>query len=172
MKTLVPENKNPAEMTINKAMVAMLLNVSQPRVAAMTSEGILHQSSRGRWKLIDAVHHYIAFCKQETKSKTKGASETRVRDARAAEIELRMARTDREIIPIAEALATIDGVTGDYLQSISSLPARITREQNERRRIEAICDEERARLGDHFTEKSFALRTGIPIAETDDEVDA
>lgn len=168
----MPAAKNPLDLSLTIDQVAEVLNLTAGRVRAMTTEGVIAQSGRGRWKLLETIHRYVVFVKDENKHRSKGAAESRVRDARAAEIELRMARTDREIIPIAEALATIDGVTGDYLQSISSLPARITREQNERRRIEAICDEERLRLSDYFSEKSSALRTGIPIAETDEEIDA
>lgn len=164
--------KNPLDLSLTIDQVAELLNLTAGRVRAMTSEGRIKQSGRGRWNLLQVNHDYIAYTKEEQKSKTKTASETRVRDARAAEIELRMARQDREVIPLAEAMATIDDVTGIYLQFMSSLPARITREQNERHRIEAICDAERARVSDHFLEKSSSLRTGIPIAEADGEDDA
>jgi len=168
----MPVDKKVTEMTVGRGTLAALFNLSENRVHAMTVEGILHHSARGRWKLIDSIHCYVAYLREEQRNKTKGASETRVRDARASEIELRMARIDRDIVPLEEALATIDDVTGDYLQSISSLPARITREQNERHRIEAICDAERSRVADGILQKASALRTGVPFAEADAEDDA
>jgi len=163
----------PEDLVVSTATLATFLNLSTGRVKAMAMEGSLPPMlARGRWKLVDCVHHYIAFLKEEQRSKTKTASETRVRDARAAEIEIRIARGNRDVIDLSEALGVIDDCTGIFLQALSSIPARITRDQNERRRIEAICDEERVRIADSLLEKASVARTGIPTAETDPEIDA
>ena len=164
--------KEVTEAVVDAATVAALLNLTIGRVRALTTQLHIKTAGRGRWKLIDVIMAYVAFIKEENKNRSKGAAESRVRDARAAEIELRMARADREVIALPEALSVVDDITGIYLQSMSSLPARITREQNERRRIEAICDEERLRVADHLAERASALRTGLPIAEADGEEDA
>jgi restriction endonuclease Mrr len=165
-------DQNLIEVLVGRETLANLLNLSAGRIAALTAEGVLHQTSRGKWKMIDAVHAYVALIKEERSNKTATASTIRVRDARSAEIEIRIARANRDVVDLSEALSSIDDCTGVFLQTLTSIPARITREQNERRRIEAICDEERARVADRFLQSASALRTGSPIAETDPEVDS
>ncbi|QKC91034.1 hypothetical protein EB230_23465 [Mesorhizobium sp. NZP2234] len=73
---------------------------------------------------------------------------------------------------MGEAVAALDRVTGDFLQAIGGLPARITREPRERQRIEAIIDTGRQRLSDKFDEMSNNLRAGLPDDEPDDEEDS
>ena len=157
---------------VDRKTLASLLDLTTMRIDQLVREGHIQKSGRGRYPLEASVRGYIKFLKGTIAGQTKSASSNRAQDARAAEIERRMAREDREIISLAEALTTIDEVAGEYLQSISSLPARITREPRERQRIEAICDAERLRVSDRFVKRSRALRTGGSVDEADDEDDA
>ena len=83
-----------------------------------------------------------------------------------------MMKEDREIVMLDEALAVQDELSGAFLDVLGGLPARITRDQKERRRIEAVCDEERDRLAKSFAEKAHALRTGDFDSEAFEEADA
>lgn len=158
--------------TITTGQVAKLLMLSDERVRQLTVKGYLPKVSKGRYHLVAVVQGYIRFLKDEERHSSKTAAESRVRDARAAEIERRMAREDRKIIALDEAMAAHDHATGLYLQSISGLPARMTRNASERRRLEAICDTERQRLAARFAERASALRSGVDAFDADDEDDA
>ncbi|MER9937430.1 hypothetical protein [Mesorhizobium sp. M0088] len=149
-----------------------MLDLTPVRIDQLVREGHIPKLGRGRYPLEASVHGYIKFLKGTIAGQTKSASSNRAQDARAAEIELRMAREDRRIVDMGEAVAALDKVTGDFLQSIGGLPARITREPRERQRIEAICDAERLRLSDRFAESAQALRSGLPADQADDEDDA
>ncbi|MER9355542.1 hypothetical protein NKI61_19930 [Mesorhizobium sp. M0514] len=165
------EGKVPAN-TIDTATAAKLIQVTPRYVRQLSTQGWFKQVARDRWSLIEVVQGYIACLKDEGRRTSKSAADSRVRDARAAEIERRLARDDRTAIDMGEAVAALDKVTGDFLQSIGGLPARITREPRERQRIEAICDAERLRLSDRFSESAQALRSGLPADQADDEDDA
>lgn len=159
-------------LVVSSKVGAAFLGVSQRWVQQLGTDGWVKPAARGQWNLADLIKGYAASLKDETAKRTKSAADSRVRDARASEIEMRIAREDRTLIALEEAMSFVDRLSGDYLQSIGGLPARITRDPRERQRIEAICDAERLRLTDLYAERGQALRTGRPADQADDEDDA
>ena len=157
---------------LSRKEIATVLNLTRQRIDQLVKEGFIEKSGRSRYPLVASVNGYVRSLKQAMDGQTKRATSNRAQEARAAEIERRMAREDRDIITLAEAIGAVDEVAGEYLQSIGSLPARITRDPRERQRIEAICDAERLRLSDRFVKASRDLRTGGTADEADDEDDA
>lgn len=164
--------QDPQAGTITTVQAARLLMLSDERIRQLVKDGYIPRVAQGRFNLVTVVQGYIRFLKDDGRRSSKSAADNRVRDARAAEIERRMAREDRDIIMLDEAMAAYDFATGLYLASVSGLPARMTRNASERRRLEAICDGERQRLADRFAEGASALPTGIAAADADDEDDA
>jgi hypothetical protein len=84
------------------------------RVVQLDREGHITKAGRSRYPLEASVHGYLKFMKRTIEGQTKSASSDRAQDARAREIELRMAREDRKIIDIAGAAAVLDRVTGEF----------------------------------------------------------
>jgi hypothetical protein len=162
----------PQAGTISTAQAARLLMVTEDWVRQLSRNGYIAKAARDRYNLVTAVQGYIRFLKDEERRSSKNAADSRVRDARAAEIERRMAREDRKLIMLDEAMDAYDFATGLYLQSLSGLPARMTRNASERRRLDTICDGERQRLADRFAEGASALRTGEAAFDADEEDDA
>lgn len=169
---MAPKDTTPAAGMITTAQATKLLMITPQWLRQLAVQGYIPRAVKGAYPLVAVVQGYIKSLKDDEKRSTKTAADNRVRDARAAEIERRMAREDREIITLEEAMASHEDVTGEYLQSISGLPARITRNQSERRRIEVICDAERTRLATRFDKSASALRTGQPAIDADGEDDA
>lgn len=137
----------------------------------MVHDGTISRQPKG-FELKTLVHEYVAFCKQERKDGTKAAVTNRAQLARAAEIEARMARESRAVIEIEEAAAAMDDVCGEFIQTLGSMPARITRDPRERQRLEVLFDTERLRLADHFSQATSSLRAGDSVVETEAEADA
>jgi len=163
--------QDPQAGTITTTQAARLLMLSDERVRQLTKSGYVPTLAQGRYNLVAVVQGYIKYLKDDERRSSRSVADNRVRDARAAEIERRMAREDRDIIMLDEAMAAYDFATGLYLTSISGLPARMTRNASERRRLEAICDGDRQRLADRFAEGASALRSGEAAVDADDEDD-
>lgn len=161
----------PMKHVSGKALAAVL-GVTDRWVRDLEKQGVFKREARSQYDLAKCVPAYIEWRLKAEASKQAPPSSDRVRDARAMEIERRMAREDRDIIALDEAMGAFDEATGHYLQSMSGLPAQITRDVSERRRIEAICDAERRRLATRFTEGRTALRTGVTSFDAVDEDDA
>lgn len=128
--------------------------------------------ARGKWRVGDVLSGYHRYLENRADRLTKASASNDAQKARAEEIRRRMAREDREIIALSEAVEATDMMGGEYLRSILGLPARISREPHERQRIEKICDLERGRLSTRFSEISITLRTGITDYEAIGEDDA
>lgn len=157
---------------IDTSTAAALLKVTPRWIQQLAKDGWIKSAGRGKWSLVGVVQGYIDFLKDENARKTKSASQSAVQEARAEEIRRRIAREDRETIDVAEAVESFERATGEFIQSIAGLPARITRNPRERKRIEAICDAERQRITDRFAEIAHTLSTGIAVADPGDEDDA
>lgn len=158
--------------TLDTATAAALLMMTPRNLQYLAKDGWVKRAGPGRWPLVALVQGYIKALKDETARRTKSAADSRVRDARAAEIEMRMAVKSRDLIPIAEAMYSVDEIAGAFLAAVSALPARITRDQRERARLEQIVDQTRGHLAARFAEIGAALRTGKPVDSASAEDDA
>lgn len=158
---------------INRTEMAIHLGVTVKWIGELTNEGVLVKAEgRGKYKFTESVQAFIKHKTASAERQNQSTSADALRDQRAHEIAIRTAKQERDLIPLDEAMATTDQQAGIYLESISGLPARMTRVPRERQRLEAICDEERLRLSDRFAELSKAQRTGIDPSETNAEDDA
>lgn len=137
----------------------------------LTKDGIFIQVER-KYDL-DASHRAYTEYKLEKATEKRAPSATdNLTKAKEAILARRLAREDRTVIEMDDALESIDIVTGAFIEAISGLPARITRNIDERKRIEAICDGVRSKLDETFGEQREALRTGKPVGSANDEDDA
>lgn len=151
---------------------AALLMVTPRTIQYLAKDGWIKRAGPGKWPLVALVQGYIKSLKDETARRTKISADSRVRDARAAEIEMRMAVKARELIPLAEAVYAVEEIAGAFLAAVSALPAQITRDQRERARLETILDKTRGVLSARFAAIGAALRTGEPIDTPATEDDA
>jgi len=159
------------DSNVSAAVMAEALGVTTRHLARMAKDGVIKKEARSKYNFKKCLADYISFLKEENKSQTRNASENRLRDARAKEVELRIAVTDRTVISLHEAEDIVDKMAGIYLQSILGLPAAITRNIDERKRIEKICDRSREKIAKRFQEIGNALQTGIDTLDTFTEDD-
>ncbi len=155
-----PEGSSADE--VNAAELARVLGVTEARIRQLAGAGVIPRLRHGVYPLREAVQGYLAS-KLESLAKAQGSSSAdRVRDERAKEIAQRTALQERVLIHIHEATAALDEIVGAYLEPVSGLPARMTRNPRERERLEGICDGERLRLADRFARTARFLRAGSP----------
>lgn len=158
---------------VNRTEMAIHLGVTMQWVGQLAEQGVLIRAEgRGKFKFSESVQAFIKHKMASAERQNQSTSADALRETRAQEIAIKIAKQERDLIPLEEALAAYDEATGIYLESISGLPARMTRVPRERQRLEAICDEERLRLSDRFAERGKALRTGVEPAQADAEDDA
>lgn len=164
--------KPKEQPTINQASVAKLLMLSPERVRQLGKMGYIPSAGRGKYHLVAVVQGYIKFLKDDERRPTKAGAAEDLRDVRAEEVRRRMAREDRELVDMDEATACFEDVTGEMLKFVNSIPAMITRNPSERRRIEDIVGKAQGQLVARFAESARVLRTGEPSPDPGAEDDA
>jgi hypothetical protein len=142
-------------ITVDQA--ARLIMVTDVWVRQLIKMGFIPKPVKGLVPLVAVVQGYIKFLKDEERRSSKSAADSRVRDARAKEIELRIAREQRELIPTEEALAICSNIVGHTMSRLTGLPAEFSRDLNERRRLEAAIDAIRVEVADLLREYRLAL---------------
>jgi hypothetical protein len=155
---------------ISAEVAAALIRVTPRWLQKLAADGWVKREARGQYTIKNTVHGYLDFRDDEARKATKTDGDKRVRDARAREIELRTAREENELVPIEEATAFVQGVIGAMTSRLNGLPAQITRDLNERRRIETILDRVRAEMDAKLAELAATYRNG-PAADPADSED-
>lgn len=145
------------EVDLNSAQMAAVLGITERRVRQLAAEGVVKRADRrGRYRLVPSVANYISTLS----ANERDAGLAPIRQERLLKLQRENALRNRELITLDEALGAVDEVCGSFVASLNSLPARITNDVRERRRLEAIIDAERQRLTDKFAEIQAQLAAG------------
>jgi hypothetical protein len=140
---------------------ARLLMISEERIRQLVKQGYVPKpEKRGFVQLVGAVQGYLRYLKDDERRSTKSAADSRVRDARALEIELRIAERSRELIPVEDALNDMVELAGMVRSELAGLPARLTRIVAERQKVETEIDGILSRLSQRAAEKAEGLEAG------------
>lgn len=147
-------------LVLSTKEMARLLGVTTQALDKLRNAGTLTQIKRGRWDAAKTVQKYIAHRVTGVEQARAAPGAERLREARAKEVEQRIAEKDRQLIDIIEVEDYEAAKSALFLDLLNGLPARITRDENERQRIEALINVEKGRLSARFTEMSEALKSG------------
>lgn len=146
------------EITVDVA--AALLELTPQRIRQLAQAGFIKLHRRNHTTITSTVRGYIRFLKDEERKQTQTGAAERARDARAREIEQKIAERDRSLIPIEDAELCMQLLVGVVNGEMDGMAARITRDLPLRRLIEADVHGAKTRIATALAEgKSFA-RTG------------
>lgn len=158
----------PDEISIQQA--ASLLELTPQRVTQLVREGYIARHRTGFTSIRSAVRGYIRALKDAQSAKTQEGAAERARDARAREIEQKIAERDRRLIPTEEAELVMDLLVGAVAKELDGMAARITRDMAFRRLIEADVHGAKIRIADALQEGQSLARTGRDALEAGGEV--
>lgn len=121
---------------ISMEQAARLLMLGAERVRQLIKDGWVERGPRGQVLLVSAVQGYIRFRDDADRRAQRSAADSRVRDARAREIELRISVKEGSTIPLTDAMAALDIIVGGIRSEFEGLAASVTRDREMRHRIE------------------------------------
>ena len=119
---------------------ALVLGVSTQFIDNLVAGGYVPAAVDHKHDLGALVRGAIRYLREERRNKKSETAENRVREARAAEIELRTAERSRQVVTVDEAREWISEVVSLFRSGLAGLPARITRDVEDREKIEGHCD--------------------------------
>ncbi len=146
-------------------LAGRLLMVSAERVRQLAKEGWIEKQGKDQFYLVDVVQGYIRFRNDSDRRAQKSAADSRVRDARAREIELRNALREGRLIETEEALSIVEEMVGIFRAETAGLPARVTRDLQFRRTIETAVNDILERIADLAGERGRALAAARAASE-------
>lgn len=142
------------------ASAARLLMMGAERIRQLVKDGYIPKGRRGYVPLVGAVQGYIRFRDDADRRANKSAAESRVRDARAQEIELRNKVRLRELVPVAECHEVMDVFFAACVSELDGMAARITRDIPMRRKIDDEIRAARLRMAEKMKLSAKTLETG------------
>lgn len=165
-------NSDAVSLKVTTSVVTEALGLTLARLGQLVSDGWIPRAARNQYQLVPAVQGYIRFLKDDQRRASKSAVQSRAQEARAKEIELRIAREEKTIIDTAEAIAAVDDVVGGIRADLAGLAARVTRDIALRQKIEKEIDGILTAAADRFEQRASDLRTSGEVAAPDAEDDA
>lgn len=146
-----------------------MFGVSAERIRQLVKAGFIAKEGRNRLAIEAVGNGYRKYRDHLAAQETKTSSDTRVRDARAREIEMRNDERMRKLIPIEDATAALDYLVGHVREKMNSIPARVTRDIELRRKIEAEVNAAQAQIAKALRKSGDVARKGgeLPDAGAD-----
>lgn len=155
-----PAQSQEDQNVISLEVAARLLMIGPERVRQLIKADYIVRVKPGYTTLVSAVQGYIRFLKDEDRKNTKTAAASRATEARTREIEMRIAERSRALIPMEDAQAVVMQLATIVRAELAGLPARYTRDKEERRRIENEITGSLDRIRAASEEAGASLATG------------
>ncbi|KQB17102.1 hypothetical protein H9N28_07190 [Rhodobacter capsulatus] len=122
--------------TITLAGLRRLTGAEAGELESMIAAGTLPALDGDRLPMVEAVQAFLHHLRDTARTASASAAMARARDARAEASELALAISRRDLVPDAEAETAADYVCGVIVDRVGGMPARVTRDLRDRRRIE------------------------------------
>ncbi|MCA1419480.1 hypothetical protein [Bradyrhizobium sp. BRP23] len=153
----------PGDRFVSVTEFAAFADYTPTYIRQLQREGSLPRGSRGMIPFIAGVRALIRFLRDSERRSSKTAADSRVRDARAREIELRNLENERRLVQVEDVNGLVDEMVGTFRSELAGLAPRVTRDLTLRRTIDRALHDILHRLADAFNEKAHVLgASGAP----------
>lgn len=142
---------------VSTAVICQLLILSRQRIDQLVKDGWIKRHSPGQFSLVEAVQGYIRFLRDETRRQNVSAADSRVRDARAKDIEVRTMQRLGRLVPLDAYEEMIDNLCGVVRSEFAGLAAAVTRDLILRRVIERDVNARLRRIAEHAMAEAIRL---------------
>lgn len=130
----------------------------KPRISQFVAEGWLKPvGKKGQYDWFEACAGYVRWLRDENRKTSKSASDSRMRDAKAHDIEVRTRQRLSRLVPIEIYDEMIDGFAGVVRSEFAGLAAACTREIAMRRIIEREVNARLRRIAEHALAQAIRL---------------
>ena len=148
------------EVLLTTAQAGNLLELTPARIGQLIKSGFIEKRGRDQVPLVSAVRGYIRFLKDEERKSSKTASASRVHDARARDIELKIAERENRLVDIEDAIGAMDDVVGAVKATMSGVPAQFTGDLSQRAKLETLLGQALNAAADMVSAQAADLRSG------------
>jgi hypothetical protein len=151
--------------TVTASALGRHLDLSRQRVVQLSDEGVIERRPDDRFDQDAARVAYVRWLRAEDRRAVKTVADGRLRDARAREVELRIAEREHRLIDIVEHESVLVEVLGIVTTALDGLPARVTRDLGLRAVIEGEINAALNRAADRAEERARELKATGTVAD-------
>ena len=165
--------KNINKWEVDQTTLGKILGLTPRWVRQLTTDGVIRSNGRGKYSVAASVQGYVAWTKAAQQRAAPSDAKERLLEARAKSIELQNAEREHRLVDTEECIAVLDEIVGTYRTELDGLPARLTRDLDDRKQIASVVDAISNRVCDKFEQRAAELRANGSIAvpiEAEDEV--
>ena len=153
--------------TVPISWLAELFGVEDRQARNILKSVNVKPKARGQFPLKEAVQAVLVQAREARAPDPLSLARARALNAKAKAQEVALARAERDLIPLEEAIAVMDELCAVTREVLIGLPARITRDLDLRRKIEAEVHAGQLRIVRKLTAAAAALREGTDDVEED-----
>jgi hypothetical protein len=143
---------------VNATQLARHLGLSRQFVNRLADDRIIERHADG-FDQDQSRLRYMAWLRDPQRRSAKAEADAQLRRLKAEALELKIAREAGELMVYAEHCEIIDEICALVRWELEALPARLSRDIIERRRIELAINETLNRLADQLEERAKAAET-------------
>jgi len=136
--------------TVSASALAQHLDCTRTYISKLEAEGVIQRQGDG-FPLDQSRVAYLRYLRRERRQSPRHDAEVEHMAAKAALLRLRIAEKQRELVPIEDFNAMIDGLCGLVLTSLSGLSARCSRDPVVRRNIDLAVHQIRREMSQAAT---------------------
>lgn len=162
-----PQRKS--DLGASAAELGRHCDITRTRVGQLETEGVFKRNAHGRFDLVPNVIAYIRWLRDENRRGSKAAGVSRAQEARATEIERRIAREDGQLVEAEDVLALVTEIVSGTVAELRGVPAASTRDPETREAIERVLNGAFDRCRARFEKLSADLRSGRGLVFEGDE---
>lgn len=163
---MADENKaSDGPQTITVGQAAALIQKSERHVQMLAKEGYIEQAVRGQYTIVNVVRGVIAYYEARLEKNNKTAAASKASEARTKQIEQTMEIRMRNLVPRVDFYQAQDFVISKHRAEIVGLPARVTRDLELRKKIEAEIDGIFSRTAERIERAAHSLEEGGVVLE-------
>jgi hypothetical protein len=116
-----PRSRRPA--TVSASALALHLDCSRTYIGKLEAEGLLQRLGDG-FPLDQSRVAYLRYLRRERQRSPRAAADAEHAAAKAGLLRLRVARMQKRLMPVDEAVAQMDAMVGLFLTRLSGFAAR------------------------------------------------
>jgi hypothetical protein len=161
----IEEAAPEGDRLISVTSFAAFTDYTPTYIRQLQREQALPRGGRGTIPFVAGVRAMIRFLRDSERRSSKSAADSRVRDARAREIELRNLENEKRLCETEDVNGLVDEMIGVFRAELSGLAARVTRDLQFRRTIDQALNDILHRIADTFNEKAILLGASSPAAD-------
>lgn len=151
----------PGQTMLTTVQAGALLMVTDRWVRDLSRKGYIPAPVDGKVPLVGAVQGYIRWLKDEERRTSKTAAASQVQQARAREIELRIAREAGELLQREDVEAFCADALALFRSALGGIPTAATRDIALRLKIETLLNDALAGLEMAFSKYDAPERLNI-----------